>query len=644
MLNGWSGTILTIDLTTGTVKKEPFNVDFARKWLGGEGFGAKILWDRVGPDVKDALGPDNVVIFTSGPLTGTLAPGSGRLEIVNKSPLTNIFGDSNSGGHFAPEFKNAGYDAIVIGGKAPKPVYVWIDDDQVEIRDATRLWGKTVSETDRLIKEEIRDKSIQISCIGPGGENLVKYAILMNNLDRAPGWAGSGAVAGSKNLKAVAVRGTQGVRIARAEEFLDACEKAREKVKKMASLPDMRFQGTMALVRSMYMSGVGQLYNWNVSCCPPSHLEQIAGDKWAKEFVIGNTGCYGCPMHCTHYCVIRSGPYAGLASHGFEYGAITGWIYSYGSPNLAFAMKAAQWCNDYGLDAAEPAYVIAWAVDCYKRGLITEKDTDGMSLEWADETQGLDLLRKITYREGTFGDLLAEGVGGAARRKGGGTEYYAQTIKGSFSQENPTRANYGMALSSATSTRGADHLKGFPLFERRGLSPQMGIKFWGHPGAASGLSHEGKSAMNTYYRHICTLMDCLGTCKFQSRWMYPLDGLTEEDYLALFNAATGSSFSVQDFMLAAERVYTLEHCYNVSLGMDRKDDTLPPMYFEEPLNAGPLKGHKLEKYRFEKMLDDYYKYWGWDVTTGIPTRQTLEKLGMNDVAEELGKLGRLPTG
>ncbi len=640
-LCGWSGTILNIDLTTGNITKKPLPLDFAQKWLGGEGFGARILWDTVGPEVKDALEPGNVIIYTTGPLTGTLAPSSGRLEIVTKSPLTNIFGDSNAGGHFAPEFKNAGYDAIVITGKAAKPVYLWIDDDRVEIRDASRLWGKTVSETDRAIKQELGDGNIQVSCIGPAGERLVKFAILVNNLDRAPGWSGCGAVAGSKNLKAVAVRGTKGVRVANPAEFEESCRQAREKVMKIASLPNMRFQGTMSLVRSMYMSGVGMIHNYSITQCSPEHIEQIAGDKWAREYVVGNTGCYGCAIHCGHRAMVTKGEFAGLAANGFEYGAMTGWIYTYGSTSLPFAMKAVEWCNDYGMDAAEPAYVIAWATDCYKRGLLDDKDTGGIKLEWGDPALGLDLLHKLTYREG-FGDLLAEGVAGAARKAGKGTEYYAQTIKGSFSQENPTRAIYGMALASATSTRGADHLKGYPLFERRGLPKEMGVKVWGHPGSVDGLSHEGKAAMNTYYRNICTLMDSLGTCKFPSRWMQPLDGLIEDDYVKMLNAATGLSWSPKDLLTAAERIYTLEHCYNVRLGLDRKDDTLPTMYFEEPLNSGPLKGHKIDRGRFNKMLDEFYAYWGWDTATGIPTRATLEKQGMKDIADKLEKLGRLP--
>jgi aldehyde:ferredoxin oxidoreductase len=637
---GWAGNILRIDLTTGEIVRQPLEIDFARKWLGGEGFGAKLLWDGVGPEVEDGLNPGNLLIYATGPLTGTLAPSGGRLEIIAKSPLTGTFGDSNSGGHFAPEFKRAGYDVIVITGRAEKPVYLWIDDDQVEIKDASHLWGKTVSETDEMIKKELRDADIQISCIGPAGENQVRFAILMNNLDRAPAWSGCGAVAGSKNLKAVAARGTKGIRIARPEEFHRACWEAREKVTQSPIRPTMRKMGTMFLIRSMYLSGVGQLYNYSVSQCPSSHMEQISGERWADEYVVQTTGCHGCPMHCTHPCRVTQGPYAGLTIGGCEYGAITGYVYAYGSPSLAFGMKAVQYCNENGMDAAEPSYVIAWATDCFKRGIIDEKDTDGLVLEWGDEEVGLELLRKITQREG-FGDMLAEGLGRAAQRLGRGSEYYAQTIKGSFSQENPTRAAYGLALASATSTRGADHLKGYPLFERRGFPSEMSRKFWGNPKAGDPFSHEGKAPMNTYYRHICTLMDTLGSCKFPSRWFAPTEGLTEEDYARMTSAATGIEMSAQDLMTVAERIYNLEHVYNVRLGMRRKDDTLPEMYFKEPFNTGPLEGHVLEKEKFDRMLDEYYQYWGWDVETGIPMRKTLERLDLKDVADELERRGLL---
>ncbi len=639
---GWAGTILRVDLTNHEVVKQPLDSDFAIKWLGGEGFGAKLLWDEVGPEVEDGLDPGNLLMFTSGPLSGTLAPSSGRLEIVTKSPITNIFGDSNSGGFFTPEFKQAGYDMIVIKGKADKPVYLWIDDEQVEIKDARHLWGKTVPETDKMIKEELGDANIQVSCIGPAGENLVRFAILMNNLDRAPAWSGCGAVAGSKNLKAVAVRGTRGVKIARPNEFMNSCRQAMKKVSSLSTIPVMRQMGTMFLIRTMYIMGVAQLHNYNITQCPESHLEQICGEKWARDYVVGKKSCYCCPIHCGHICVIRKGPYAGLRGGGYEYGAMTGWVYDYGSPNLEFAMAATQYCNDNGIDSSEPAYIIAWATDCFKRGILTQKDTDGLVLDWANEEVALELLRKMTYREGV-GDLFAEGLHRAAKRVGRGSEYYAQTIKGRFNQENASRAFYGKVLESVTSTRGADHLKGYPIVEGRGIPPELIQKLWGDSRAGDGLSHEGKAPMVTYYRHICTLCDALGTCKFSSIWFAGLEGLSEDDYASMTSAATGIELTAQDLMRIAERIYTLEYAYNARLGMSRKDDTLPEMYFKKPFNAGPLKGHIIKKENFDKMLDEYYQYWGYDIKTGIPTRETLERLDLKDVADELEKGGLLPT-
>ncbi|MFC1968841.1 aldehyde ferredoxin oxidoreductase family protein, partial [Chloroflexota bacterium] len=570
---GWQGTILRVDLSEERIIKEPLSPDFAKKWLGGEGFGAKILWDEVGPEVKDALEPKNLLMFTCGPLVSTLAPGCGRLEIVSKSPLTGIFGDTNSGGHFAPELKQAGYDMLIIEGKAERPVYLWIDDDVVEIRNASHLWGKTVPETDGLIKGELGDANIQISCIGPAGEKLVRFAILMNNLARAPGWAGCGAVAGSKNLKAVAVRGSKGVRIARPEEFEEACFVAREKVKRFTRLPTYREQGTMYLVNMYYAGGTAHLNNLEISQCPESYFEQVRSEKWAKDFLVKQLGCYCCPMQCSHYAVIKEGPYAGLSGEGFEFGAIVPYIFWYGSPNLAFAMKAALYCNEQGLDTAEAGMLMAWATDCFKRGILTGKDTDGLVLDWGDEKVGLELLRKMTYREG-FGDLLGEGLGKAAAKVGRGSEYYANTIKGCKQCEGSPRISYGASLGVATSTRGPDHLKGYPSFELVGFPPEVSTNMWGNADAGNKLSHKGKQPMVTYYNHICTITDMLGTCKFHSRWVQFLDGLDEKDYAMMLSAATGIDFSPQELLNIAERVWNLEQAYNVRLGISRKDDTL----------------------------------------------------------------------
>ncbi len=630
---GWAGNLLWVDLSKGESTRQPIAEDFALKWLGGEGFGARLLWEQVGPEVKDGLDPDNVLIFAAGPLISTLAPSSGRLEIITKSALTGIFGDSNSGGHFAPELKQAGYDVLIVKGKSDRPVYLWIDDDRVEIRDASHLWGRTVPETDALLKEELRDENIQVACIGPGGENLVRFAAIINNLVRAAGWGGAGAVAGSKNLKAIAVRGTRGVRAARPEQFEQACWAAQDKLRKTVRLLETRRKmGTMHLMRMYHFGGYAGMKNYTVSQAPEDYIEKVSGEKWADEFLSNTMGCHGCRQHCSHFVTVREGAYRGLASEGFEFAALGPYLFSYGSDNLAFAAAAAKYCNDYGLDATAPAGALAWATDCFQRGILTEKDTDGLILNWGDEPTALELLRKITYREG-FGDLLAEGIEKASKAIGKGSEYYAQTIKGRYVWELNTRTNYGCSIAAATATRGCDHLKGWGQYEFAAPSPEASQQRWGHPKTGDRRSHEGKAPMTVEGQRLHTLVDILGTCKFNGA--IGVYGLTEEDYALMLSPLLGVDLSGEDLFLIADRVWNQEQAFNIRQGMSRKDDTIPEMYMKEPLNAGPLKGTLIEKEKFEAMLDDYYRLRGWDVGTGTPTRETLERLGLKDVADEL---------
>ncbi|MDP2718920.1 MAG: aldehyde ferredoxin oxidoreductase C-terminal domain-containing protein, partial [Dehalococcoidia bacterium] len=473
------------------------------------------------------------------------------------------------------------------------------------------------------------------------GENLVRFAILMNNLSRAPGWTGCGAVAGSKNLKAVVVRGTKGVKVARPEEFAAACLKARETAKGLHALPVLRKMGTMWLIRNMYAGGYLHKNNYGVVQITQEEMEQVSGEKLAEDYFEKSLGCYGCVIHCSHYCVVKNGPYAGIQGEGFEYGNLDPWVLWGGSANLAYGIAACQYCNDYGMDGSEPGELIAWATDCFQRGIINTEDTGGLVLNWGDEKTGLELLRKMTYREG-FGDILAEGMWRASQKIGKGSGFYAHTIKKKQSQEKPVRASYGAALMTATSTRGADHLKGFPSFERRHLSPELGKKHWGNPDVVNPRSPHGKVEAGVYYRLMCTLGDILGVCKFVGRWFNPLDGLKEEEWAQMASAATGVDFSTEDILDICRRVYTLEQAYNNRLGINRKDDTIPEIFFEEPFDTGPLKGHVLKKDAFQGMLDEYYEYWGWDRETGIPTRQALESLGLKDVADELDARKILP--
>ncbi|MDP2718368.1 MAG: aldehyde ferredoxin oxidoreductase family protein [Dehalococcoidia bacterium] len=633
---GWMGSVLEIDLSSGKIIKNSLDVSFARKWLGGEGFGSKYLWDHVGPEIKDGLDPGNVLIYTAGPLTGTLAPSSGRLEIVTKSPITGIFGDTNSGGHFAPEFKRAGYDAIIIKGQAEKPVYIWINDDEVEIRDARHLWGKLVSETDQAVKRELGDNDIQISCIGPAGENKVRFAILMNNLERAPGWVGCGAVAGSKNLKAVAVRGTKSISIARPEEFERACWETRQKVKKLRHLQTRRKMGTLYLTDLFYHGGCAHVNNFNITQCSPSYYEQIKGEKGGEYFTSVN-GCHGCEVHCGHHYAIKQGPYAGLQAGGFEFGVSQAFNMWYGSSNLEFAMVASHFCNENGMDGSEPGMLLAWATDLFKKGLITEKDTDGLVLDWGDEKVALELLPRIVHRRG-FGSLLGEGLYRAAKTLGDECVKYAYTIKKRASVEANARTWYGCALASATSTRGADHLKGWPFPELAGLPPEQSKKLWGNTNTSNPLKHEGKTEMTLYEQAMFTIIDSLGMCKFHSR--PPLDGLNEEDYARLVSAATGVDFSGEDLIHTAHRIYNLQQAYNVREGLSRKDDSIPEHYFNEALNTGPLKGFILSRENFNDMLDDYYQARGWDKETAVPTAETLSKYDLGEISRELENIKR----
>ncbi|MBI4330313.1 MAG: aldehyde ferredoxin oxidoreductase C-terminal domain-containing protein, partial [Chloroflexi bacterium] len=372
----------------------------------------------------------------------------------------------------------------------------------------------------------------------------------------------------------------------------------------------------------------------NIAQCPESHLEQISGEKFAEEYIDSNEGCYGCELHCSHFSSVKKGPYAGAMGGGYEYGATTGFYYAYGSPGLDFVLAATRYCNDVGMDSTEPGFLLAWSTDCYQRGIINSEDTGGLALDWGDHKVAMEVMRKIVSRDG-FGNVLAEGLSRAARAMGKGSEYHAHTVKGRNSEESSIRANYSFALSSSTSTRGGDHLKGFPMFTNIGASKKLSQEAWGHPEAGNPHSPLGKSKMNAYVRNICTLVDIIGSCKMPSKWLAPRDGLVEDEYAPMVSAATGIDFSGADLMTIAERVYNLERAYNARLGLTRKEDTIPEMYFREPFGDGPLKGYKHSEEDFNRMLDDYYDYCGWDRETGWPRAETLKRLCMEDVAREL---------
>lgn len=638
---GWAGTILRVDLTKGKIVKQPLDKYLAKNFIGGRGINSKILFDETEVGI-DAFSPENLLIFGTGPLNGTLSPNSGRYTVTAKSPLTSTLGDANAGGFWGPELKFAGYDHIVIKGRAKTPVYLWIDDDVVEIKRAAHIWGRDTWETDKILKQETGDQEVQVASIGPAGENLVRFACVINNLTRAAGKMGMGAVMGSKNLKAIVIRGTQGIRIAHPKAFEKVVEKARESIfSDELNYMSLRRFGTPILVN--LLNAVGSLGYRNMQDGYWEEADKISGGTLLEKYVVRHKGCFGCVVQCGRVCVVKEGEYKGTYGEKMEYAPLQSIGASCGNSDLASLIYANKLTNLYGMDGIRVGVTIAWAMECYQRGIITTKDTGGIKLEWGDHHVIIELIEKIARREG-FGDLLAEGSVIAAKKLGKGEEF-AFHAKGNPLKGNDMRSRMGGALSFFTSTRSGDHLRGMPLIEQYGrLPPEKYQELYGISEVGDMASRVGKAALVIWNEHLCAVADALEICKFPTAWLMIFKGLKFKEFAELFSAVTGIDTNEKDMMKVGERIYNLERAYNVREGITRKDDeNLPKRWVEEPLPSGPYKGARIKPEEFKKMLDEYYELRGWNLSAGLPTREKLEELNLKDVADELEKLGKLPT-
>ncbi len=618
---GWNDTNLRIDLDRQKIVKEPLSEELAMNFLGGAGINAKILYDETGPEVGP-LDPGNRLIFGTGPLCGTLAPGSARYEATAKGPLTFAFSDSNSGGHFGPEIKYAGYEHVIFQGRAKNPVYLWIDDDHVELKDASQLWGEDVWVTDEVIKEEIGDPDLKIAAIGPPGENLVRYAAVINDRARALGWSGTGAVMGSKNLKAIAVRGTKGVQLADPEEFERISKKCREMVLNSQLMETYGYYGKPYLnyLRNELQKS-NPTKNYKLPRVPSSEFPKV-GNEAFDELIIGWKSCFNCPLHCGHMLEAKSGPYSGLKGEGFEYNQqIDGQMM--GIYDLNFVLKWTVETNRLGFDCDGPAYAIAWAMELWEKGLISEKDTDGIELVWGNKDAALSMLDKIAKREG-FGDLLAEGIEVAAKKFGKNSSDFAYHIKGGRIEIDP-RTGWATALSHATSTRGSDHLKGMPLSDAFGV--WKGIPYDFTDDSDTEYKHEAV----IFFENMNAVVDSIGLCK-NPTWVQSEECPGLNEFAALLTAATGHEFTAEKLLSIGERIYNVERAYNAREGLTREDDTPPKKFFEEPIDT---KIKVLDRETFEKLKDKYYDARGWDVDTGRPLRKKLEELGLTYIADDL---------
>jgi len=623
---GYTGRYLCVDLSTGKVATLPLPEDLASQFLGGNGFGTKILWDEVGRDV-DPLSPHNKLIFATGPLTGTVFPTAGRLEVVSKSPLTGIYGDANAGGHFTPELKRSGFDMIVFEGRSPKPAYLWVHDGSAEIRDASHFWGKGTHETETILQSDLGDKRVQVASIGPAGENLVRFASVVTH-GCVAARAGMGCVMGSKNLKAVAALGTQQTPIAKRDEYLKACIDAQKEILKNPFTPGLSRYGTPQL--SVPMSEVGRFPTKNHQMGHFEFVEDIGAERIEKDHFVRRISCFACPIGCHHIVEVKEGKHKGVALV-FEYETVNALGARCWNRDLPSIIKADYLCDDYGLDTISAGASIAFAMELYEKGILTRDDTD-LDLAWGNSDTVIELVSRITYRK-ELGSILAEGVRKAAQIIGKGSEYYAMHIKGQEISAQDGRSQQSMGLAQATSSRGADHLKGFPTIDETGYPSEAVLRYGKEclPEIIDGIQTKYKPMVVKDGEEFCAVIDSAGICKFGT--LFP-PALYWEPIATALALITGMDMSAAKLKTIGERIVNLQRMYNVRHGITRKDDRQPRRMLEERSPSGRAKGHVVY---LDKMLDEYYELRGWDRTIGLPTDKKLNDLGLEYAIPEVQK-------
>ncbi len=594
---GYIGKILRINLSNGQTKVQDLNKEFAENYVGGRGFGSRIIYDEVDPKL-DAFDPGNKLVIATGPLSGTKVPSAPKFHVATKSPLTGLMLNSSAAGYFAPEMKFAGYDAIIIEGKSPKPVFLWINEGNVEIRDADWLWGLDTSVTDRLLKENVDAKS-KIACIGPAGENLVRYACIISEW-RAAGRGGAGAVLGSKNLKAIAVRGEEKEpKISNSKLFDEAVRQAYEAMAKEPLTGKIyRANGTTYNIEIVNSFGMYPTKNFQEGVFQGA--DKVSGEAIKNKLYLRNKPCYRCPISCSKISAVKDGEYAGVTGRGPEYE--TAWAFSAqcNSDSLEAVLVASGICDNMGLDTISTGNVIGFAMECYEKRLLSQKDCP--ELKFGDTAKMLTLIRQIAYRKG-IGDLLAEGVKIASERMGRNTDKLAMHVKGMELPAYDPRGAWGMGLAYATANRGGCHLDAWTIAAEL------------TSGVFDRCSITGKAKLVKDDQDRRTAVACTGLCVFASK------AVNMELVSKLLFAITGVNLHETEMMNIGARVYNIERTYNVRCGISRSNDALPDRFFDEPIPDGVSKGKMLSHQEFEKMLDEYYSLRGWN-SNGVPSKQS----------------------
>lgn len=602
----WHGKILRVNLTTKTIRTETVDELFASKYLGGRGWAIKYMLEEMDPTI-DAFDPNNLMIFATGPLTGTVAPTGNRYMVVTKSPLTGALTNSNSGGFFPNEMKRTGFDLFIFEGKADTPVYLWVHNDHIELRSAEHIWGKMVPETEDILLTET-DPKARVACIGPAGENKVFFASIMNEKHRAAGRSGVGAVMGSKNLKAVVVRGTQPVDIASPGEMEDYCKSISKTVGNV-----MKNGGAMRVYGTSYVPPItnemGILPTRNFQSGRFEGIDGITGDVINEKYLVKAKPCYRCPIACGRDTKVDDPKYAG-EGEGPEYETIASFGSACGIDNMAAIIKANYLCNEYGIDTISAGMTIACAMELAEKGYIPQKKI-GFDLKFGDPDAIIELTHQIAHLSG-FGKELAEGSYRLAE-KYDHPELAVTAKKQEFPGYDP-RGSKGMGLLYATSNKGASHMSGDLAYS----------EVFGVPKKIDALTYDNKAALIKRFEDAFTVIDSTGLCVFLSvRYMFEDKvELWPTPLAEIMRMATGLPFTQQMLLDAGDRIFNMERLFLLKAGFTKADDTLPPRMLNEPLPDGPAKGQVVE---LDKMLPTFYELRGWS-QDGIPTTKKLEEL------------------
>ena len=611
-LFGYAGRILYVDLDSRKTRIEAVDENLCREYLGGNGFGIRLLYKNTSRGL-DPLGPDNPLIFAVGPFAGTLVPTSGKYIVHAKSPLTGFMGEAVSSGFWGASLKLAGYDAVLVTGRSDKPTYLFIDDGYVGIEDARGLWGKDCIATMETIKEDLGDDNIEVASIGPAGENLVRFANIANDRHRQAGRTGMGAVMGSKNLKAVAVRGTIGVEVFDLDGLTEACREIYRECQGPLT-EAYRISGTPASVLLYNTIAALPTRNWQDSVF---ELAEGIGDVHMRaHFVAKAVACAGCPIGCDHVTIVKEGPDSQrLASVEFES------LYALGSEcgigDFPTVNKAVDMCDRLGIDTISTGVTIGWAMECFEKGILTKQDTGGLELQFGNAEALLQAIEMISARKG-IGELLSQGVKAASEQVGKGSEHFAMHNKGLELPGYDLRGLKASVLGFITSTRGGCHLRSSVYdYDLRGKVDRFTAK-------------DEYATLVRDREDLWAIVDSLMLCKF-------IRGVlgTVKPLARLYNLVTGFNMPEEELRRAGERIYNLEKAYNVREGWKRSDDYPPPRVLTDPIRSGVAKGAVVTKEEFDRLFTAYCRERNWNEENGLPTKSKLLELGLADVADDI---------